>query len=1127
MAWLCWLAWVVCAHAALPLAEVRFDAVVAGSVAEVTVRQTFVNTSGGDLEAVYVFPLHEGAGVDHMAMTVGDRRIVAQLVERQQAEQTYVRAVQRGQTAALTRSERANLFTQHVGAIPAGARVQVELRVVQPVEAGSGGGQLVLPLVAAPRFVAPGREGEPGPRWVLGDGRPLEASVDVAVEGLSPEAVVEVSTHDTLQVEANGRVTGVAAMDRDLVVRWQQPSVRPTARLLIQGDHGQLLLEPPAVVDPTQRVPREWVFVVDTSCSMSGAPMDLARRALLALLDRASEHDRWQLLTFGEALSGPTHSQPLTWSRRTHERGRIWNLQAQGGTYLLDGVLAALRSEGAPNAQRVVVFVTDGLVGEEAPVLQAIAQEVGRARLYALGVGPAPHRWLLEEMAAIGGGHTDWVRRGESPEDTVARFVAGLDAPLLTDVSVDWADWVVDQQVPQRMPTLHAGRAVALSFRVRRRGSQPIHVQGTLGQRAYALQVPATELPSGRALRVSWARGHIAAMERAGAVWGDLDALEPQIRAMSLQEGVLSRHTAFVAVDERSRTAEPVYEMVVVASPDAVDTASTSRGAVLTKEYLNRIPAGRSYQAAVQLSPGVSGGPPLRGHYLLDGASVTDPVTGTCSVSVPAAAVEQVELITAGVPAHLAGAAGVVQLEPRHGTNRLRHDLRVGHEARLEGGLQATTVDGTVSGPVVRDRAWVLGSVASSVSDLGDRAYEGQSAYVDLTVQPDPEWRGSVRVAVERSTVEEEDRRLATDGQWPAARLQWFVSPQVEARVDLSAGSTTVGGDRRARQSARAEVLLHEVRGPMDARHDVRVGAEASSLQWTLSGSWAEEWLGVSVDRLGAVPSGVLFASDAVDGGRWGAELGLRSQATLGRWHHGPRGALWLDPWGDQRTQLLVGAGRRHGLLGLAVAALEPAAGLPTVDEVQGRAQRELVRDLAVELGATHRLHRGVPAFGGGRDDVAITMVSAGLRKLYSRRWMLSLAGERAWAPDDERVLIDDGSLVGFAWAADGSLAWVLPVDPNPLSVGLAGAWRVDPLGTWVPAVERGVSARLPRWMVGVQLEQRVALRKGGLDLGLSVSRWSLRTEAPAARWVSAQQAVPLTAAGDGLRVEGSVAYRF
>src|SRR5687768_9707799 len=80
----------------LPLKDTRVDVAIAGVIADVTVRQVYENRGQRPLHARYVFPASTRAAVYGMTMTVGDRRIVAKIKEREQAKQEFESAKREG-----------------------------------------------------------------------------------------------------------------------------------------------------------------------------------------------------------------------------------------------------------------------------------------------------------------------------------------------------------------------------------------------------------------------------------------------------------------------------------------------------------------------------------------------------------------------------------------------------------------------------------------------------------------------------------------------------------------------------------------------------------------------------------------------------------------------------------------------------------------------------------------------------------------------------------------------------------------------------------------------------------------------------------------------------------------------
>ena len=105
------------------------DLTVSGPTVRARVTQIFRNPSQDWVEAVYVYPLPSGGAVDTLKMVIGDRVVVGDIKERQQAKIIYEQAKQNGQKAALTEQERPNIFTNSVANIGPGETVLVQIEL--------------------------------------------------------------------------------------------------------------------------------------------------------------------------------------------------------------------------------------------------------------------------------------------------------------------------------------------------------------------------------------------------------------------------------------------------------------------------------------------------------------------------------------------------------------------------------------------------------------------------------------------------------------------------------------------------------------------------------------------------------------------------------------------------------------------------------------------------------------------------------------------------------------------------------------------------------------------------------------------------------------------------------------
>ena len=74
---------VTSSQVSIPLQGVRIEACLTGLSSKVTVTQRYTNLEAVDVEAVYVFPMEEGAAVCGFTARVGDRLLHGRVEERE------------------------------------------------------------------------------------------------------------------------------------------------------------------------------------------------------------------------------------------------------------------------------------------------------------------------------------------------------------------------------------------------------------------------------------------------------------------------------------------------------------------------------------------------------------------------------------------------------------------------------------------------------------------------------------------------------------------------------------------------------------------------------------------------------------------------------------------------------------------------------------------------------------------------------------------------------------------------------------------------------------------------------------------------------------------------------------
>ncbi|WP_273939388.1 VWA domain-containing protein [Kutzneria chonburiensis] len=290
--------------------------------------------------------------------------------------------------------------------------------------------------------------------------------------------------------------------------------------------------------------------MLDRSGSMHGWKMAAARRAAARIVDTLTPADRFTVLAFDNSVETPPELPPGLVDATDRNKFRtvrhLSTLESRGGTDMLPALqLATTALSEDESRERVLVLVTDGQVGNEDQILQSL----GSIRVHTIGIDTAVNAAFLRRLATVTGGRCELVESEDRLDEAMRHIHHRIGTPLVTDLAVRSAGLQVDEDslTPARLPDLFAGAPVVISGRYTGDGDGAVLVEG----RDWRTTVSA--VPSDNdSLPASWARARIRDLEDRYVIQDSGQAeLEREIVDVSLRFHVLSRFTAFVAVDPR------------------------------------------------------------------------------------------------------------------------------------------------------------------------------------------------------------------------------------------------------------------------------------------------------------------------------------------------------------------------------------------------------------------------------------------------------------------------------------------------------------------------------------------------------------------------------------------------
>jgi len=597
-----------------PLSHTDVRVEISGFLARVDVTQRFANPGNEKIEAVYTFPLPQDAAVDDMILTVGERTVFGRIKLREEARAIYEAARAAGHVAGLLDQERPNIFTQTVANIMPNAQVEVKISYVQILRYQEGSYEFVFPMVVGPRYIPGDPAGKSGGGWASDTDQVPDASritppveldrltgiptraghdiaIDISIDAGVPIEKISSKLHAVTLNRPDGRSATVRLKrkreipNRDFILKYRVAGQELRDALLTHrdGDDGffALILQPPRRVSIEDVTPKELVFVLDTSGSMRGFPIEKAKETMKLALEGLYPRDTFNLITFaGDTRILFPEPVPATEMNLGKAREFLNSRSGGGGTEMMKAIRAALDPSHRRDHLRIVCFMTDGFVGNDMEILAEVRKHPN-ARVFSFGIGNSVNRFLLEGMAKYGRGEVEYVTLSDDGSAAAHRLHNRIRNPLLTDISIDWGGLPIEAVYPERVQDLFAAtKPIVMCGRYQGPASGTIRLSGRMSghhyEREIHLRLPEIESRNS-VLRTLWARERIddlMGQDYAGIQRGKPQVgIRDEITRLGLEYRLMTQFTSFVAVEEMTFTdgGEPRRIEIPVEIPDGVD----------------------------------------------------------------------------------------------------------------------------------------------------------------------------------------------------------------------------------------------------------------------------------------------------------------------------------------------------------------------------------------------------------------------------------------------------------------------------------------------------------------------------------------------------------------------------
>ncbi|MEP1554524.1 MAG: marine proteobacterial sortase target protein [Paraglaciecola sp.] len=566
-----------------PLLNTKVEINVNGIVARTKLTQSFKNASENWVNGMYVFPLPENAAVDHLMMTIGDRKIEGKIQEKSQAKKLFTQAKSEGKKVSLVAQHRPNVFSNQIANIGPNETIEISIEYQQTLNLQEREYSLRFPMTVAPRYT-PANSDEiidtAIPKTDISPDQNIQLSVNLQA-GFELDNI-ESEFHSITQSRLpdgsyNITLNNDIQVNRDFVLHWQpelgaDPKVAHLTQQINGDEYGLIMINAPNSKEFVSALPREVIFVLDTSGSMEGESILQAKQALLLAIEQLNEQDSFNLIEFNSRAQNLWRvPKKVTATTKKQAADFVTSLKANGGTEIhraLNLAFSLSANQTTESSMSQIIFITDGSVGNEESLMQLIKSEIGYSRLFTVGIGSAPNTYFMSEAAEMGRGTFTYIGSTSQVQQKMAGLLTKLKHPTLTDIELLLSSSIKNPKqkieiYPKKISDLYLGEPLIVSYKV----SQPsietedsfgkITLTGRYRNQDWQQQLPKTVTSREAGLNVLWARKKIKQLsqdKRRARMQSTHSAnlqseYQAQITNTAIEHHIVSQYTSLIAID--------------------------------------------------------------------------------------------------------------------------------------------------------------------------------------------------------------------------------------------------------------------------------------------------------------------------------------------------------------------------------------------------------------------------------------------------------------------------------------------------------------------------------------------------------------------------------------------------
>jgi len=544
----------------LNLKKIDVTGNVLGKFSTFCISQEYKNNTDSVLEVTYTFPVSATATVTGFIATVGEKTIKGQVKEKGEAKKEYQKAMLRGDSAYMMTNEESNIFRMNIGKIAVDETVTVKIDYIDNFEIVDNQIRLFIPTLVPPRYKSQVTD----KLSYAKDEIEYRGNITLYFDKDLKIKDLDSKTH-SIKIENNTVSARNIKLDSDFVLDVklaEQSFSKGYLKELPKGKKAVYLSFFPDIEVENKQTPKDYVFVIDISGSMSGYKIEQTKEAVIKCLKQLNKGDRFNVIAFESSYE--LFSKDLVEFNADNYnkvKSYVQSLDSRGGTEIFEPLKTAIQDFGK---EKIVFLFTDGEVGNESELAGWVRKNIGKNALFVFGIDTAVNKKGLTEIAEAGRGKAEFIVKDERIKEIIVRQFARVSSSNLFEICLNpKTNKILDKIEKSRTLFNHEFYDVLVEIDDL---ADNFELQCKTDNKTFSFPIlkndlEKTELP----LDKIYASEQIKRAEKYIEVhyWDEDDskAYKEEIIEIAVEYQIDSKYTAFIAVNERDEKLTDIPEL--------------------------------------------------------------------------------------------------------------------------------------------------------------------------------------------------------------------------------------------------------------------------------------------------------------------------------------------------------------------------------------------------------------------------------------------------------------------------------------------------------------------------------------------------------------------------------------